>query len=76
MSIPTNIAEGTGHSSNADFARFLWMSNGSAKELDYQLILAKDLGYLMEPTYLTLSSATDEVKRMLCGLIQAVNQSK
>lgn len=71
-SIPTNIAEGTGRGSDADFARFLWMSNGSARELEYQLLLAKDLGYMIEPQYQKLIAALDEVKRMLASLIQTV----
>ncbi|MCZ2343187.1 MAG: four helix bundle protein [Bacteroidales bacterium] len=73
MSIPTNIAEGCGRSTNADFARFLWMANGSAKELDYQLILVRDLGYLSGETYPTLANMLDEIKRMLAGLIQVVS---
>jgi four helix bundle protein len=42
MSIPTNIAEGCGRNTDADFARFLQMAMGSASETEYQLILARD----------------------------------
>ncbi|MBM3979946.1 MAG: four helix bundle protein [Planctomycetes bacterium] len=73
MSVPTNIAEGCGRSTNADFARFLWIANGSAKELDYQTLLAHDLGYLDEAAYAELSGPLAEVKRMLAGLIQSVS---
>lgn len=72
VSVPSNIAEGCGRSSNADFARFLWMANGSAKEVDYQLLLAKDLGYLDESTSAELVILLDEVKRMLASLIRSV----
>ena len=41
MSIPTNIAEGCGRNTDADFARFLQMAMGSASETEYQLILAR-----------------------------------
>ena len=75
MSVPTNIAEGCGRSSNADFARFLSIANGAAKELDYQLLLAKDLGYLAESDHRELAAMLDEVKRMLAGLIQSVEKS-
>ena len=43
-SIPTNIAEGCGRATNADFTRFLHISLGSANELEYQLLLCRDLG--------------------------------
>jgi len=42
MSIPTNIAEGCGRNTDADFARFLQMAMGSASETEYELILAKN----------------------------------
>ena len=42
VSIPTNIAEGCGRNTNADFARFLQIAMGSASETEYELILAHD----------------------------------
>ena len=71
-SVPTNIAEGTGRGSDADFVRFLWMANGSAKELDYQLLLSFDLGYIPDAEYQNLLAQTDEVKRMLASLIGSI----
>lgn len=75
MSIPTNIAEGCGRSTNADFARFLWIANGSAKELDYQLLLANDLGYMDRDVYPELSAVLNEIKRMLASLIRTVSDT-
>jgi four helix bundle protein len=46
MSVPTNIAEGCGRNTDADFARFLQIAMGSASETGYQLILAHDLEFL------------------------------
>ena len=51
MSIPTNIAEGCGRNTDADFARFLQMAMGSASETEYQLILARDLEFLPKDSY-------------------------
>jgi four helix bundle protein len=71
-SIPTNMAEGCGRGSDADFARFLWMANGSACELDYHLLLAHDLQLLSGERYQQLAAKLDEVKRMLASLIATV----
>ena len=75
-SIPTNIAEGCGRGSDADFRRFLLIASGSACELDYLLILGKDLGYLASSTYPDLHLAVTEVKRMLGGLIGSLTFAK
>ena len=69
-SIPTNIAEGCGRNTDADFARFLDNSAGSASELDYQLILSRDLQYISPNTYQSLSTELTEIKRMLNAFIQ------
>jgi four helix bundle protein len=71
-SIPTNIAEGCGRGTPADFARFLQMAMGSASELEYQLLLARDLEYLPHDEHHTLDRGVVEVKRMLAALIQTV----
>ena len=69
-SIPANIAEGSGRSGDGEFGRFLQIAAGSASELDYHLLLAHDLGYLPELDYQKLSPVTQEIKRMLVGLLQ------
>lgn len=46
-SIPSNIAEGCGRNSQAQFTRFLNIAFGSASELEYQILLSKDLGLLI-----------------------------
>jgi four helix bundle protein len=73
-SIATNIAEGCGRSSQAELVRFLKMSQGSAKELEYQELLARDLGYLGPTQYSHLVASTKEVQRMLSALIQRLRQ--
>ena len=69
-SIPSNLAEGCGRGSDADFGRFLQMAMGSACELDYQLLLAHDLGYLQSSDHAALQQQVAETKRMLTALIQ------
>lgn len=71
-SIPMNIAEGCGKSSDAEFARFLDMSAGSASELDYQLLLARDLGYLDTSMYDSLAEELNHIRRMLTNLIKNI----
>jgi len=71
-SVPTNIAEGCGRNSDQDFARFLQIAMGSVNELDYQLILAQDLGYLRDNVFNSLAQSVMEVKRMLASLIRKV----
>ncbi len=70
VSIPSNIAEGCGRSGATEFARFLQIAMGSASELEYQLLLSRDLGLLPDETHKTLAEAVIEIKRMLTGLIK------
>ena len=69
-SISTNIAEGCGRKSSADFARFLQMAMGSASETEYLLLLAHDLKYTNIVQYTELTNITIEVKKMLTSLLR------
>jgi len=69
-SIPTNIAEGSGRHTERDFARFLDNAMGSASELEYQLILAHDLGYIQHDSFERTIAELVEIKRMLNAFIQ------
>ena len=71
-SIAANIAEGCGRGSNADFHRFLQMAMGSASELEYHLLLSRDLGYLSDVQHAPLHKDGVEVKRMLTALLSKV----
>ena len=73
-SIPTNIAEGCGRSGDAELARFMQISMGSASELEYQLLLAHDLNYLDNEIYTELHEKVTEVKRMLAGFIKTLKK--
>ena len=63
VSVPSNIAEGYGRDTHKDFAHFLSQAKGSLYELDTQLDLAIDLGYMKRDT--ALDSRIDEISRML-----------
>ena len=69
-SIPANIAEGCGRSGDADFARFLQISMGSASELEYHFLLAHDLNIIDPHTFQLLSDNVSEIKQMLTSFIQ------
>jgi four helix bundle protein len=71
-SIPANIAEGCGRNGIAELARFCDLAAGSASELEYHLLLARDLSLLAEADYETLVAQVQEVKRMLTGYTQAL----
>ena len=73
-SIPTNLAEGSGKLTNREFRRFVNISFGSSNELEYELLLAYDLKYLTEAEFIKLDAQTNEVKRMLAGLINAISK--
>jgi four helix bundle protein len=70
VSIGANIAEGVCGRGDVDFARFLQIAVGSASELEYHLLLARDLELMKRSDYQRLSDETVEVKRMLASLMQ------
>jgi four helix bundle protein len=65
MSIPTNIVEGNGQESRKEFVRFLGFSLNSSSELEYHLILARDLKGISQTDFDSLSAQTIEIRRML-----------
>ena len=75
-SIPANIAEGCGRDGGADLGRFLQIAVGSASELEYHLLLARDLQLLGDSTWQKLSAVVSEVKQMLTSLIKKVRPSR
>jgi four helix bundle protein len=71
-SIPSNIAEGSGRVTNAHFALHLQHALASARELDYHLLLARDLSLIASADHATLEARTDEVCKMLVALRRTV----
>jgi four helix bundle protein len=68
-SIPANVAEGCGRTGKAELGRFLQVAMGSASELEYHLLLARDLGMIDDSEYKSLEGQVVEVKRMLGAFI-------
>lgn len=75
VSVAANIAEGACRDGRREFARFLQVAVGSAGELEYDLLLASDLGLLDRTQYAVLNEQATDIKRMLTGLIQKVRQN-
>jgi four helix bundle protein len=75
-SIAANIAEGCGKRGNNEFHRFLQIASGSASELDYHFLLARDLHYLRNEEYRQLFQDLLELRKMLTSLIQKVEMDR
>ncbi len=75
VSIPANIAEGAGRQSKKEFAHFLSNSQGSASELETELIIFLRLGYLDQSTFLELISKLERVGRLVTGLTRHLTRS-
>ena len=71
-SIAANIVEGCGRRSDGEFTRFLQIARGSASELEYHLLLARDLHLLVDAAFRNLDAKVVEVERMLTGLVKKV----
>jgi four helix bundle protein len=75
-SIPANIAEGCGRNGDTELARFLQIAMGSASELEYHLLLSRDLALLDSTEYEELARDTTEVKRMLTSFIHRLRADR
>ena len=69
-SIPANLAEGCGRNTDAELARFCSIAAGSASELEYHLLLARDLNLIQPNDYELLAQQVIEIKRMLTVFLQ------
>ncbi len=75
VSIPSNIAEGYGRNSTADYLRFLQVAVGSVYELQTQLEISKNLAYVHPADYDGLDDSSREIERMLTSLIKRVRST-
>ncbi len=76
VSIPANIAEGCGRTGDREFARFLQIALGSSSEVEYLLLLARELSLMPAATHQQLEQQTTEIKRMLTGLVRKLNADR
>ncbi len=76
VSISSNIAEGAGRPTDADFAHFLDQSLGSANEVETQLLISKNLQYITENQYEQLINKLTEIQKQLSGLINTIRQPR
>ena len=75
-SIGANIAEGCGERGNNEFQRFLQIAAGSATELEYHLLLARDLHFLTDTDYRELNDELSTLRRMLTSLLQKIETER
>jgi four helix bundle protein len=75
-SIAANLAEGCGRNGDAELARLCSMAMGSASELEYHLLLARDLKLIRPQDYDALDQRATELKRMLTALLQKLNADR
>jgi len=73
ISIPSNIAEGAARAGEKEFAQFLNVARGSLSELETQLLIAADLGYI--PQTDPVFAAVDRVSRLITGLYKKIRAS-
>ena len=74
-SVPANIAEGCGRSTEPDLARFCDIAMGSATETEYHLLLAHDLQYIPTEVYEKADRELDQIKRMLNRFTQHIRKN-
>ncbi|HCJ67347.1 MAG TPA: hypothetical protein DHV62_08520 [Elusimicrobia bacterium] len=74
VSIPANIVEGAGRKSQKEYLHFLQTALSSANELDYYIYLVKELEFIQNETYEELKKDTQQIIKMLQGLIYRINK--
>jgi four helix bundle protein len=76
VSIPANIAEGCGKDSDLELKRYFLIAMGSSSELEYLLLLSRDLGYLQENIYQSMQKDLVETRKMLNAFIQRLKANR
>jgi four helix bundle protein len=76
VSVPSNIAEGQARNTTGEFVQFISHAEGSLAELDTQLILAAELGFLTSDKTKPCADSIEELRRMLNGLRRVVSGQK
>jgi four helix bundle protein len=74
LSVPSNIAEGYGRKTTPDYIRSLYIAYGSNCELETQVLLSGDLGYMKAEEFNKLQASIGEVERMLKALIESLKE--
>ena len=75
LSVPTNIVEGCGRETQKELIRFLYISSGSAHELEYLILVSNELKFISTKDSKTLFKKIDEIKKMLFSLIKTIKKS-
>ena len=73
VSVAANIAEGSGRGTQRELARFCRISRGSLNELEYHLLLSKELNYLSDSTWEDAASRIAVLRRMLAGFLSSIS---
>jgi four helix bundle protein len=76
VSVVSNIAEGSGRLGDREHIRFLRIARGSVSEVECQLLLSRNLGYLGSSAWTVLDEQSQDLARMLTGLIQSLGRAK
>jgi four helix bundle protein len=74
VSIGANLAEGCGRRTSTELARFVRIAMGSASELDYHILLSKDLGFMNSNDFALTSAGLTEVRKMLTSFLISVEE--
>ena len=75
VSVPSNIAEGHGRQSRGEFRQFLGQARGSVSELETQIVIARDLGFMGPDQADAILDELRRIGRMLSGLIRSIRRA-
>ncbi|MBA3679793.1 MAG: four helix bundle protein [Bacteroidetes bacterium] len=74
ISVPSNIAEGWSRELSKNYLQFLRVSRGSLMEVETMILISKNLNYINEKDFIEINKKTEEVGKILQGLIKSVQQ--